>query len=64
MKYLNARYRKIQFYRWRQLGSQVVEMQEVGNATNPLRLPLARQGALFGMILIIMMRIVTMIMMR
>ena len=39
-------------------------MQEVGNATNPLRQPLARQGALFGMILIIMMRMVTMIMMR
>ena len=30
---------KYGFYRWRQLRSQVVEMQEVGNATNPLRPP-------------------------
>ena len=27
--------REILFYRWRQLGGEVVEMQEVGKGTNP-----------------------------
>ena len=29
--------REIVFYRWRQLGGEVVEMQEVGKGTNPPR---------------------------